>query len=220
MIIRIVTNTLVSNRTFVIPYLVALCVGTLAMSFWDKETLFFKLHDAHTTYTDVFFKYFTHLGDGLFCVAIIILLAFIHFGKASFLLAAFVLSGILAQFLKKIIFPDALRPKGWFGSESSLQAIEGIDFNMFHSFPSGHTVTAFSACFAIAIMLKNKAWGYVMITAALLIGYSRIYLGQHFFEDVYYGSLIGMVSTIVVWTLFYRQIDKPWAQKSLLKLRS
>lgn len=220
MIIRLVTNTLVNNRTFVIPYLMALCAGTLAMSFWEKEALFFKLHNLHTPYTDIFFKYLTHLGDGLFLVVVIIFLAFIHFGKAAFLFLAFLLSGILAQFLKKIIFPDALRPKGWFGSESSLQAIEGVDLNIFYSFPSGHTVTAFSACFAIAIMLRNKAWGYVMIIAAIFIGYSRIYLGQHFFEDVYYGSLIGMVSAIIVWTFFYRQMDKPWAEKSLLNLRS
>lgn len=220
MIIRLVTNTLVSNKTFVVPYLMALCAGTLAMSFWDKEALFFGLHELHTPVADLFFKYFTHLGDGLFCVAVIVFLAFIHFGKAVFLLLSFALSGLMAQILKKIVFPDALRPMGWFGSESSLQVIEGVDVHAFHSFPSGHTVTAFSAGFAIAIILKNKVWGYVMITAAMVVGYSRIYVGQHFFEDVYFGSLLGVVCTIVVWTVFYRQMDQPWAQKSLLKLRS
>jgi membrane-associated phospholipid phosphatase len=37
---------------------------------------------------------------------------------------------------------------------------------------------------------------------ALLVGYSRIYLGHHFFKDVYVGSIIGFItSLIVVWSL-------------------
>jgi membrane-associated phospholipid phosphatase len=34
---------------------------------------------------------------------------------------------------------------------------------------------------------------------AALVGYSRIYLGQHFMDDVLAGSVIGVVSAIVCW---------------------
>lgn len=220
MIVRLITNTLVSNRTFVIPYLVALCAGTLALSFWNKEALFLHLHDVHSPGLDFFFKYFTVLGDGLTGVVIVLILAFIHFGKSAFLALSFALSGLLAQLLKKIVFPGALRPSGLSDLETSIRSIEGVDLHVFHSFPSGHTVTAFSVFFALTLVSKQKWLGYVFFLIALGVGYSRVYIGQHFFADIYYGSILGILSTLLVWGAFYKQLDKPWAQKSLLKLKS
>ncbi|MBS1933411.1 MAG: phosphatase PAP2 family protein, partial [Bacteroidetes bacterium] len=46
---------------------------------------------------------------------------------------------------------------------------------------------------------------------AVLVGYSRVYLGQHFVQDVFFGSIIGVVSALIV----YITIDnKPiWLKK-------
>jgi len=34
--------------------------------------------------------------------------------------------------------------------------------------------------------------GFILLIAAFLVGYSRIYLGQHHIEDVVVGSLLGL----------------------------
>lgn len=58
-----------------------------------------------------------------------------------------------------------------------------------HSFPSGHTMTAFAVAFACCAFVKKLRC--VMIPFAILTGFSRIYVGAHFPLDVLYGALLG-----------------------------
>ncbi|RYZ48512.1 MAG: phosphatase PAP2 family protein, partial [Sphingobacteriales bacterium] len=44
----------------------------------------------------------------------------------------------------------------------------------------------------------------VFFVLAMAVGYSRIYLAAHFFIDVYVGSIIGVVFTILVVMLMRR----------------
>ena len=59
------------------------------------------------------------------------------------------------------------------------------------SFPSGHTSTAFAT--ATALSLECKKW-YVVVPAytwASLVGYARLYQGEHYPSDVLAGAVIG-----------------------------
>jgi membrane-associated phospholipid phosphatase len=71
---------------------------------------------------------------------------------------------------------------------------------MERSFPSGHTCTAFCLfCFLAFILTPRYKWlGLVFFILAMAVGYSRIYLAAHFFLDVYVGSIIGVIFTILV----------------------
>jgi membrane-associated phospholipid phosphatase len=47
------------------------------------------------------------------------------------------------------------------------------------------------------IMMGNKTGHLFILLAAALVGYSRIYLAQHFLLDVFIGAIIGTVSGIL-----------------------
>jgi undecaprenyl-diphosphatase len=65
------------------------------------------------------------------------------------------------------------------------------------SFPSGHATSAFAG--AVAVSRMWPATRMVWWTHAVLIGYSRIYLGRHYPFDVIGGALLGI--GVALWVL-------------------
>ncbi len=102
-------------------------------------------------------------------------------------LVAFALSGIVVQVAKHIW--DRPRPL------LSLFDVRIVGDPLFaHSFPSGHTCTAFAVIVAICWFLPKTSW--ILIPVAFATAVSRVYLGAHFPLDVIYGGLIGSLTGI------------------------
>jgi len=57
------------------------------------------------------------------------------------------------------------------------------------SFPSGHTMTAFSIAMVVSYFYPNLEWPLYFL--AISIGFSRIVLGMHFLSDVLAGAILG-----------------------------
>ena len=60
-----------------------------------------------------------------------------------------------------------------------------------HSFPSGHTASAFAAAFAL--WLQNRKLGVPALVLAAFIAFTRLYLYVHFPTDILGGVLVGLV---------------------------
>ena len=86
--------------------------------------------------------------------------------------------------------PAAIPLKGnfsdsWFESQGSRLRGDG-------SFPSGHTIAAFSIATVIARRYGTHRWvPYVAYSAAALVGFSRLTLSAHFLSDVFMGGALG-----------------------------
>jgi membrane-associated phospholipid phosphatase len=137
------------------------------------------------------------LGDGMFFIIILVFFIFRSYFYLLLTIVSILIQTIFVQGLKRFIFPDLVRPKLFFDDFFDLHKVEGIDIHAQHAFPSGHTATAFTIALIFSLYVKNKNWSFVFILAALFVGLSRIYLLQHFLVDIYFGSLIGIISVIL-----------------------
>ncbi len=65
-----------------------------------------------------------------------------------------------------------------------------------YSFPSGHTAASF-ACAGVLCRHFSKKTGAAFIILALLIGFSRLYLGVHYPSDVIAGGISGFLLSLL-----------------------
>ena len=125
----------------------------------------------------------------------------------------------LAQFLKRVVYPDELRPISYL-SEIFPVHVDRWCYRCekLHSFPSGHTTTAFAMALIMAYIINRKAWSVILPLLALLAGYSRVYLAQHFPLIFLQGMCIGIVSAILS-LLIYRKFTRYLNEKILQKTK-
>jgi membrane-associated phospholipid phosphatase len=79
----------------------------------------------------------------------------------------------------------------WYGNTFLLRK------NKFHSFPSGHTASAF-AFFGTAAC-AHRRWGWLFLSPAGAIAWSRLYLNAHHLSDVVVALILGLLLCFVVW---------------------
>ena len=147
----------------------------------------------------------------------VIILLTIKYRYALITALSSLISAAITQTLKHTIYDDVVRPKKFFEGVHDLYLVPGVDNHLYNSFPSGHATSAFALFFSLALITKSHTFKIALFILALLTAYSRIYLSQHFFEDVYAGSLIGLGSTIAVF-YFIQKNHKSWMENSILKL--
>jgi len=144
-------------------------------------------------FNEIFFSYFTELGNGLICLAILIpLLSFISHKtnlnnvKVQTLVMVGIGVGLIVKTLKELA-SFSVRP-GYYKFED-INYLEPI-FS-YNSFPSGHAATILSislAWISLATKKINTKYSLVMVsiilTLALSVSLSRVIIGAHWLSDI------------------------------------
>lgn len=201
-----------------IPYLLVLAACLLIAVTYTKAQIYFTVNSWHFPFGDVFFAFWTNMGDGLVCVLITLGLLLFSYRKGFLMGTAFALTSILAQVLKRIAATQ--RPILFFKDQiCKIYLVKGVAMLETLSFPSGHTTSAFTAAVVLTYISPRKYWGLLFFVLAVLVGYSRMYLSEHFFEDVVGGSAIGVFVTVfwITWIDGKQFIQSPKWNTGLLK---
>jgi membrane-associated phospholipid phosphatase len=170
-------------------------VGVILLSF-SKAEIHLTINQYHSVFFNWFFRFMTFLGGwGVVFLAVALLLTKVRNGLIF--LSGTLITTLFVQGLKHLVFSGVLRPAAYFQHLHQLYLVPGVVVHFYDSFPSGHTASAFGY-FIILIFLSKKSWlKVVWLLLACLIGFSRIYLSQHFLIDVEFGSLVGVISMTI-----------------------
>ena len=185
------------HQFFFYSYLLVLIAAVFFLVSNGKVNSFILLNSYHRSWLDNFFIAYTNLGNGIF----VILLALIYYfflkkRKAGVILVlAYASTGILAQIIKPLLHSP--RPLVYFRPQHFPFFIDSVIHAGYNSFPSGHTVTAFAIATVFAFYTTSKLQYVLLLLAAALVAFSRVYLSQHFLLDVLAGSFIGLLGGIV-----------------------
>ncbi len=205
-----------SSKWQLILLLIIWLVSGIFLWIYGKITIQVYLNHFYSGFFDVFFKYWTELGSGWVALGLIVfILVLVNLRWSLLLTIVNVTTGLIVQGLKNFVFDDVLRPASIL---KDLHLVQGVAMHYYNSFPSGHTVTAFALFFAIACLLKIKTAKWFFFIVAILIGYSRIYLSQHFLPDVLVGSMIGTILFLLILWLFGNHLQK-WDTPMLKLMR-
>jgi len=167
-----------------------------------------ELHEHATGPLTEFFKAVTTLGNGIVLAGVSAIAAYLlarrrSYAEAALMVLAYAGAEVLSYSLKLAFRRD--RP--FFTDPLATVST--------YSFPSGHATVSIAVYGALCLVVLRRLTGparVVCVAAAILlvslIGFSRMYLGVHFFSDVLAGFSVGMAwlaLCVVVLDLHHRR---------------
>ena len=76
-----------------------------------------------------------------------------------------------------------------------------------YSFPSSHAVNTFAAALVLAYFLPRWTWAF--FSFAIIVAFSRVYVGVHYPSDVLGGSIVGFLCGALI-ILAFRAGEQWW----------
>lgn len=205
---------IVTQRLF--PFILILAI-LFPLIFLDKGEILLKVNGSRTPFWDVFFIKASSLGNAITVAFVMLLVLRFKLKWLAIFILAFVFQVFLVLLFKKGIFAGELRPYLYFqrsGLGDLLHLVDGVKIRYVNTFPSGHTATIFFLVSFFALLSRNRTASWILMMVGLLVGFSRIYLVQHFYVDVYFGIFFGTLSSVLAYMLV-KKYPRQWHSKQL-----
>lgn len=215
------------HRWFLLPFVIFYFGCSILLIQTSVGDVFTKVNEAVTPSGVLIFKFITQLGEEIpYLLMGLISFLYISPRKTISLALTGLLTGIVSYSLK--VYFAHPRPYLYYRDQQLLDFFflpENVDVHSaLTSFPSGHTMSAFALYASISFLFlsKNKLASLALFIA-IAVGFSRIYLFQHFLKDVFFGAILGVLVAILVSFLdsnnYFTKVRK-WNQPFLTKKES
>lgn len=192
------------KKYFLKSKFMAWCLGSSIIFLYPvlhfpKGELELLINQLHSPGLDSFFKYITLLGDGSLLAVLLVIVLFYNYYTSILVAFSTLIQVIIILIVKHLIFKGLERPLAFFDESVTLHFVDGVEVYSFNTFPSGHSASGFAFFALLFIIINNR--GYIvsglLFLMAFLVAFSRIYLLQHFLIDVYFGSILGILSVVL-----------------------
>jgi membrane-associated phospholipid phosphatase len=212
------------NKYFFAWLAIFIIAGGALLLFFDKSEaiLFFSRH--RSTAGNFIFTYGTKLGEEIAYIVAGLIFLFVRLRNTLLIALTGGVVTLLSFLLKKFFAED--RPFTYFqlnGISDQINFVDGVHLHTgASSFPSGHSMGAFALYALMAFFLpKTKRWATLLFFLALTVAVSRVYLVQHFWQDAYTGSLIGVFIAACIYGLSSKmtQGENHWLNKPAFPVR-
>lgn len=186
-------------------------LGSIPFLLAEQGNLLIQLNKHRSAGADLFFRWFTKVGEGYGYLAVFLVLL-VYKRRAAWGIPILGVAVSLVAWFGKTLFHHP-RPYRYFEQQGLLAQLHLIPGEKIHkgltSFPSGHTMAAFALFSFLAFCFPRKPWlSITCFCIALLVGVSRMYLVQHFFEDVYLGAILGVGLGVLAYYVLNRVEQK------------
>jgi membrane-associated phospholipid phosphatase len=213
---KLLWQTLQENKWFMIGYYLVLLAGIYPLWRWNKVEVFLYINQYHHPLLDACLYYWTHWGSGITYLLLLCLLYLCGLPCRKFFvgLMSFGTMSVIVQTLKRVIFTEQHRPFKILsdaGKVASLHLVDKVEVLSDLSFPSGHAATIFTAACVLQLIStrKNLWYSISLLVIAISTAYSRVYLCQHFYTDIYAGAWIGGTTAWIGYVVLRKYESSP-----------
>ncbi len=167
---------------------------------WDSSILLWVQDNLRHDILTPIWMFITKLGDvGWIWIALSLVLLL---RKNTRIAGCFSASSLLLSFLV-----NNLLLKNLVARTRPYEVIPGltrlIEAQKDYSFPSGHTASSFAVAVVLLLCLPKKL-GIPAMVLAVLISFSRLYIGVHYLSDILAGAIISSMIAVFVWKIGMR----------------
>ncbi len=179
----------------------------------DIDTqLFLLLNGMHSPFWDVLMVKITHSRTWIPLYILIIggLIYKFRLNGLKVVIIILLLIGFADQFSSRLVKPGVgrLRPSHNVSLNDCIHIIDNYRGGTYGYFSSHASNTFALATLLCLLFYKKRKWVLVFIPWAVVVSYSRIYVGVHYPGDILTGAVFGVLSALLCYRLFNRQLLK------------